>query len=82
MPSPTVVYNNNAACACWSKSMTTKGLQHIQIRENAIREVILKKNIEVRHIAGAVNLSDMFTKEDKDTGHYILIRNMIMPDPP
>ena len=82
MRSATTVYNDNAACVCWSKSMTTKGLRHIQIRENAIREEIEKKNIEVKHIAGAVNLADMFTNDDTDTSHFILIRNMIMSDPP
>ena len=37
MPETTQVYNDNAACVCWAQSMTTKGLRHIQIRENAIR---------------------------------------------
>ena len=37
---PIELYNNNAACVNWSKNMTTKGLRHIQMRENAVREQI------------------------------------------
>ena len=36
--------------------------------------------IEVKHFEGKRNLSDMFTKEDRDTAHYILIRVLIMCD--
>jgi len=39
MPSQTVVYNDNKACIQWSKQATTKGLRHIQMRENRIREI-------------------------------------------
>ena len=78
MPTTTPVYNDNAACVYWSHSMTTKGLRHIQIRENAIREAILSKHIDVKHVAGKVNLADLFTKEQKDPAHFILIRDIIM----
>ena len=80
MNGPTPVYNDNTACVCWSKNTTTKGLRHIQIRENAIREAVLNKFIEVKHCEGKRNLSDMFTKEDRDAPHYIIIRDNIMCD--
>jgi deoxyuridine 5'-triphosphate nucleotidohydrolase len=80
MPSPTTIYNDNAACVCWSGNMTTKGLRHIQIRENAIRESVQNNFILVKHIQGKLNLSDMFTKEDKDVGHFLTIRNLVMTD--
>ena len=80
MPSPTTVYNDNSACVNWSKNTTTKGLRHIQIRENAVRESCLNGFIEVKHISGKVNLSDMFTKEDKDVSHFITIRDHILVD--
>lgn len=38
MPAPTTVYNDNAACVAWSHTLTTKGLRHIQMRENGVRE--------------------------------------------
>ena len=78
MPSPTTIYNDNAACVAWSHSMSTKGLRHIQIRENAVRERVQGGYIEVRHIRGDINISDLFTKEDKDTKHYLIIVNEIM----
>jgi hypothetical protein len=58
--------------------MTTKGLRHIQIRENAVRESIQSDLIDVLHIAGKINLADLFTKEDKDAAHFIAIRDTIM----
>ena len=63
MPGTTNIYNDNSACVYWAHSMTTKGLRHIQIRENAIREAVQNKFVNVQHIAGAVNLADLFTKE-------------------
>ena len=49
MPKPTTIYNDNAACVAWSHSVSTKGLRHIQIRENAVREEVQKGHIEVKH---------------------------------
>ncbi len=78
MPSPTMIYNDNMACVLWSKTTSTKGLRHIQIRENAIRESIASDFISVNHIEGKVNLADIFTKEDKDTEHFINVRDQLM----
>ena len=77
MKATTTVYNDNKTAVCWSHNMTTKGLRHIQIRENAIRESIISGFIEVKHIAGKVNLADVFTKEDKDSTHFQNIRDII-----
>ena len=78
MPSPTTVYNDNSACVNWSKNTSTKGLRHIQIRENAVRESCINGFIVVKHISGKVNLSDMFTKEDKDVQHFVTLRDHIV----
>jgi hypothetical protein len=80
MGPPTIIYNDNSACVCWSKATTTKGLRHIQMRENAIRESVLSDFISVQHIKGKLNLADMFTKEDRDTEHFIRVRDHIMSD--
>ena len=58
--------------------MTTKGLRHVQIRENAVRESIQNKIVTVSHIDGKLNPSDIFTKEDKDSQHFLNIRNLIL----
>ena len=81
-PSPTTIYNDNAACIKWAKNMTTKGLRYIQIRENAVRESILSNFIRVKHIAGKINPADIFTKEDKDCAHFIAIRDILVQDVP
>ena len=78
MPAPTPIYNDNTACIAWAKATTTKGLRHIQMRENAIRESIANDFITLKHVEGKVNLADLFTKEDKDTKHFTTIRDIIM----
>jgi hypothetical protein len=80
MSLPTTIYNDNSACVTWSRNMTTKGLRHIQMRENAVRESFQNGFIIVKHISGKINLSDMFTKEDKDTSHFLEIRDIVMTD--
>jgi hypothetical protein len=70
------------ACVQWSHNKTSKGIQHIQIRENAVRESIQNGTILVLHVAGKNNLADIFTKEDKDTSYYIIIRDALMSHPP
>ncbi len=79
---PIPIYNDNAACVCWSKSMTTKGLRHLQMRENAVREASLEQLIDIAHVAGNRNMSDLFTKEDKDAAHFITVRDMMMKSAP
>ena len=79
-PTATTIYKDNNACVLWSSNMTTKGLRHIQIRENAVRESIINRDVDVTHIAGKLNLSDMFTKEDKDVHHFLELRDVVMTD--
>ena len=80
MPKPTPIYNDNTACVAWSKTTTTKGLRHIQMRENAIREAITSDFCSIMHIAGNINLADIFTKEDRDVKHFLTARDIIMGD--
>ena len=80
MAPPTMVYNDNAACVQWSQAMATKGLRHIQIRDNAVRESVQNNFIMIAHIAGKLNLSDMFTKEEKNAAHFITIRDHVLTD--
>jgi hypothetical protein len=78
MPSTNIVYNDNKACVQWSKRATSKGLRHIQMRENRIRENIASDFVSICHIDGKVNLADIFTKEMKDTSHFVELRDMFM----
>jgi hypothetical protein len=77
-PSATVLHNDNAACVQWSRNMTTKGLRHVQNRENAVRESVTSGDVDIQHIAGNINLADLFTKEDRDHAHFHTLRDAIM----
>ena len=78
MPEPNNVYNDNSASIHWAHNMTTKGLRHLQIRENAIRESVQNGFVNIKHIDGKINLADLFTKEDKDGEHFIALRDLLV----
>ena len=77
----TPILNDNMACVLWSKNRTSRAIRHIQIRENAVRESVHGKIVKISHVNGADNLSDIFTKEDKDTTHYKRLRDHILSPP-
>ena len=79
---PIRILNDNNACVCWSKSTTTKGLRHMSIRENAIRESVSDKTVTIAHIEGKINLADIFTKQHKDKQTFLQIRDQITSIPP
>jgi hypothetical protein len=62
--------------------MTTRGLRHIQMRENAISEQVQLGLITVEHIGGKHNLADSFTKEEKHDDHFIECRNLLVTKTP
>ena len=76
MPNTKTVFNDNQACVKWSKSSTSKGLHHIQMRENHVRENITSKFVTIQHVNGKLNLADLFTKEMKDTNHFVELRDI------
>ena len=78
MNGPTKLYNDNHACVLWSEAMTTKGLRHVQIRENGVREMVRNNEISIVHVSGKSNLADIFTKEDKDVQHFCELRDKIL----
>jgi len=78
MPGTTTIYNDNRACVHWSKMVTTKGLHHIQMRENRIRENIATNFVQVCVIGRKLNIADIFTKEMRDTTHFVQLRDLFM----
>jgi hypothetical protein len=78
MPGMNVIYNDNKACVNWSKTCTTKGLRHIQMKENRVRENVQNNFVTISHVDGKTNLADLFTKEMKDTGHFVELRDMML----
>jgi hypothetical protein len=56
-----------------------KGMRHLNIRENAIREAIQEfDEIDVQHIGGVSNPADLFTKEHKSDSIFISLRDSFM----
>ena len=78
---PFTIYNDNQACIDWSKTLTSKGLRHITIRNNAVRESVQNRFADIKHIEGKLNPSDGFTKEEKDTSHFLSIRDILVSPP-
>jgi hypothetical protein len=78
MPSTNVIFNDHSACVNWSKSSTSKGLRHIQMRENHVRENIASNFVTIQHVSGKLNLADLSTKEMKDINHFVELRDIMM----
>ena len=75
---PTPIFNDNQGAVDWCKSTTTKGMKHVNLRENAVRECIVLKELTVHHVAGKLNPADIFTKELRDSAHFRRLRDSFM----
>jgi hypothetical protein len=62
---PAPLYNDNRDAVEWSNSFITKGMRHLKIRENVVREAQLMQEVLISHISGTCNPGDIFTKEFK-----------------
>jgi hypothetical protein len=60
---PTNVYNDNLGSVDWSNSFSTKGMRHVDICENAIREACIMNKVTILHIPGASSPADLLTKK-------------------
>ena len=49
------IYNDNQASINWANIMTTKGLRHLKMRKNAVREAVQTNFARVKHVSGNVN---------------------------
>ena len=52
-----------------------KGMKHISLRDNHIREYFHLKEIDILHIYRKLNVSEIFTKELHDGAHFRSILN-------
>jgi hypothetical protein len=48
------------------------------MKENHVRENVAKQFVTIQHIGGKVNLVDLFTKEMRDTSHFVELRDLMM----
>ena len=63
---PTPMNNDNQASIKWSKNSVSKNMKYLAIREIAVKEDIINKDITMHFIPGKINPVDIFTKEMKD----------------
>jgi len=73
-----MVYNDNKACINWAKNCTSKGLHHIQMKENHVQENVASQFVRICHVEGKTNLADLFTKEMRDTAHFVCLRDTML----
>ena len=76
--SPTRLYNDNRGTVDWAKGTSTKGMRHINLRDCAVRDSINAKEVDLVHIPGEINPSDIFTKELRDATRFRDLRDSFM----
>ena len=74
----TDIYNDNQWCVDWSAAFTTKGIKHLNLRENRVRESQVSRCTAIKHIPGKINPCAIFTKEIKDAAHFRALRDTVM----
>ena len=75
---PTRLYNDNQGTVDWAKGTSTKGMRHINLKDCAVRSSIQAKKVDLCHIPGIINPSDIFTKEMRDGAHFRTLRDSFM----
>jgi hypothetical protein len=50
--------------------MTSKKIRHMELRKNSVREWVQDKTLNILHVSGCVNPTDIFTKEMWDGAHF------------
>ena len=78
---PITIHNDNAAAFQWSKNMTNKVLRCIWMGKNAVCKQVLEDFISVKHLAGCLNVSNIFTKGDRDVAHFCAITDVLLDNP-
>jgi hypothetical protein len=75
---PIPVYNDNRGAVDWSHSLSTKGMRHLNIRENAVRQAQLLQEVSIGHISGKHNPADIFTKEFKSDCTFHSLHDLLL----
>jgi hypothetical protein len=76
--SSTPLYNDNDACVKWCHNMMTKGNRHIKNKENYTQEWVTNSTISVSHVSGKCNVSNIFTKEMRNSANFRHLCNSFM----
>jgi hypothetical protein len=49
------------------------------MRENRVQENIQSNFVNICHVNGKTNLADIFTKEMRDTAHFVELWDLMLP---
>jgi hypothetical protein len=77
-PLPQQYYNDNHGTVDWSNSFRTKGMCHVNIWENVVREAHMLNEVSIHHIPGLHNPADLFTKEFKSDSTFWTLHNLTL----
>ena len=58
--------------------MTSKGINNLNLIENMVHKFHKSKYVDVEHIPGIINTSNIFTKYIKENTHFINLRDSMM----
>jgi hypothetical protein len=75
---PTPIYNDNHGTVEWSHSFSAKGMHHLNIQENAVREAQQLQEVSIGHIDGTCNPANIFTKEFKSDSTFCSLRDLLL----
>ena len=77
----TKIYNNNMAYVQWAASVASKSINHLNLRESMVCGCHQSKDIDVEHIPGIINPSDILKNDMKDSTHLIYLIYSMMVSP-
>jgi hypothetical protein len=69
----TPIFNDNRRAVEWTLSFSTKGMRHLNIRENAVCEAQQLQEVSISHIP-----ADIFTKEFKSNSTFRSLRDLLL----
>jgi hypothetical protein len=75
---PVPICNDNCCAVDWSRSFSTKGMRHLNIRENAVCEAQHLQEVSICHFSGKCNPAEIFTKEFKSDSTFCSICDLFL----
>ena len=76
---PTPLFNDNTGAVDWTLTgKVSKKLRHCNIREWRARQLYQEKVMDLQHIAGKSNPSDILTKEHKSPSDFAAMRDIVV----
>ena len=81
-PTPLLFCDNQGGVTWVHSESVSRNMRQFNIRQCMIREAVRLGEIEPVHIPGTLNPADLFTKEMKDSNHFLQLRSALMSSGP